>query len=49
VLSVPRYGRGMLSRWQGGFAALVVTLVTGALVILEMTDGGLRRWWAFTR
>jgi len=28
----------VLSRWQGGFAALVVTLVTGALVILEVTD-----------
>ena len=47
VLSVPRYGRSVLSRWQGGLAALVVTLVTGALVILEVTDSGLRRWWAF--
>jgi hypothetical protein len=47
VLSVPRYGRRMLSRWLGGFAALVVTLVTGALVILDVTDSGLRRWWAF--
>jgi hypothetical protein len=37
----------VLSRWQGGLAALVVTLVTGALVILEVTDSGLRRWWAF--
>jgi hypothetical protein len=46
VLSVPRYGRGVLSRWQGGFAALVVTLVTGALVILDVSDGELRRWWA---
>jgi hypothetical protein len=41
-----RYGRVVLSRWQGGLAALVVTLVTCALVILELTDGGLRRWWA---
>lgn len=47
MLSVPRYGRSVLSRWQGGLAALVVTLVTGALVILEVTDSGLRRWWAF--
>ncbi len=37
----------MLSRWQGWLAALVVTLVTGALVILEVTDAGLRRWWGF--
>lgn len=36
----------MLSRWQGGAAALVVTLVTCALVILDLTDDGLRRWWA---
>jgi hypothetical protein len=37
----------VLSRWQGGVAALVVTLLTGALMILEVTDAGLRRWWAF--
>ncbi len=37
----------MLSRWQGWLAALVVTLVTGTLVILDVTDVGLRRWWAF--
>lgn len=36
----------MLSRWQGGVAALVVTLVTCALVTLDLTDDGLRRWWA---
>jgi hypothetical protein len=36
----------VLSRWQGWVAALVATLVTGVLVILEVTDGGLRRWWA---
>jgi hypothetical protein len=44
---VRRSCRGVLSRWQGGVAALVVTLVTGVLVILEVTDVGLRRWWAF--
>ena len=38
---------GVLSRWLGGFAALAVTVVAGALVILEVTDVGLRRWWAF--
>lgn len=36
----------MLSRWQGGFAALIVTLLTGVLVILDVTDGAMRRWWA---
>jgi hypothetical protein len=36
----------MLSRWQGGLGALVVTLVACALVILDLTDGGLRHWWA---
>jgi hypothetical protein len=35
----------MLSRWQGGLAALVVTLLAAALVILDLTDAGLRRWW----
>jgi hypothetical protein len=36
----------VLSRWQGGLGALIVTLVACALVILDLTDGGLRRWWA---
>lgn len=36
----------MLSRWQGGLGALIVTLVACALVILDLTDEGLRRWWA---
>ena len=35
----------MLSRWQGGLAALLVTLLAGVLVILDDTDGGVRRWW----
>ena len=35
----------MLSRWQGGIAALIVTLLTGALVIGDITDGAMRRWW----
>lgn len=39
-----RYGRVVLSRWLGGLAALVVTLIACALVILDLTDGGLRRW-----
>jgi hypothetical protein len=36
----------VLSRWQGGLGALIVTLVACALVILDLTDEGLRRWWA---
>jgi hypothetical protein len=36
----------MLSRRQGGFAAIIATLLTGVLVTLEITDGGMRRWWA---
>jgi hypothetical protein len=35
----------MLTRWQGGLAAAIVTLVAAGLVILDLTDGGLRRWW----
>lgn len=36
----------MLSRWQGGLGALAVTLLTGLLVIGDVTDGAMRRWWA---
>jgi hypothetical protein len=35
----------VLSRWQGGFAAVIVTLLTGVLVVLEITDEAMRRWW----
>ncbi len=35
----------MLSRWQGGLAAAVVSVVAGVLVILDVSDAGLRRWW----
>src|SRR5580658_11332271 len=35
----------MLSRWQGGSAAVVVTVVTCVLVIGDLADGGMRRWW----
>ncbi len=34
-----------LSRWKGGLAALVVTLLTSALVILDVSDRAMRRWW----
>ena len=35
----------MLTRWQGGLAAIVVTLLTVALVILDLADAGVRQWW----
>ncbi len=34
----------MLSRWLGGLAA-AVALVACVLVVLDLTDAGLRRWW----
>ncbi len=34
----------MLSRWLGSLAA-AVALVAGVLLILDVTDAGLRRWW----
>jgi len=36
----------VLSRAKGGFAAIIVTLLTGVLVVLEITDGAMRRWWS---
>ena len=36
----------MLSRWQGGLAAIVVTLAAGTLIVLDVTDAALRRWWS---
>ena len=36
----------MLSRWQGGLAAIVVTLAAGTLMVLDVTDAALRRWWS---
>jgi hypothetical protein len=36
----------VLSRWQGGSAAVVVTLVACVLVILDLTNDPMRRWWA---
>jgi hypothetical protein len=35
----------VLSRWLGGLAAAAVALVACVLVILDLTDAGLRRWW----
>ena len=36
----------MLTRLLGWLAALLATLITLALVLLELTDAGQRRWWA---
>jgi hypothetical protein len=36
----------VLTRGQGGFAAIFVTLATCVLVVLDVNDAGLRRWWA---
>jgi len=35
----------VLSRWQGGLAAIVVTLLAAVLVVLDINDGAMRRWW----
>src|SRR5580692_3973116 len=35
----------MLTRWQGLTGAVVVTLGTGTLVILDLADRGFRLWW----
>lgn len=40
-----RYGRAVLPRWQGGIAAAVVTALTLALIVLDLTDGSVRRFW----
>jgi hypothetical protein len=34
-----------MTRWQGWFAAIAAMLVTAGLVILDVSDAGLRRWW----
>jgi hypothetical protein len=36
----------VLSRWQGWLAATVATLLASALVIGEITDEAMRRWWS---
>jgi uncharacterized membrane protein YcjF (UPF0283 family) len=36
----------VLSRWWGWFAAIVATLLTTVLVVLEITDEAMRRWWS---
>jgi hypothetical protein len=36
----------VLTRLQGGFAAIVVTLLAFGLVVTDLTDRGFRLWWA---
>jgi hypothetical protein len=36
----------VVSRWLGGLIAIVVTALACVLVILDITDDALRRWWA---
>jgi hypothetical protein len=36
----------VVSRWLGGLIALVVTALACVLVILDITDDAVRRWWA---
>jgi hypothetical protein len=35
----------VLTRWQSGYSAVLVALVACALLILDLADGGFRRWW----
>ncbi len=46
MMGRPRYGSGVVSRWRGWFGAIGVTLAAGALIILDVDDGALRRWWS---
>ena len=36
----------MLKGWQSGFASVVAVLATIGLVVADVTDGALRRWWS---
>lgn len=35
----------MLTRWQSGLGSVAVVLVMFGLLIADLTDGALRRWW----
>lgn len=35
----------MANPWLGWLAAILVTLVAAVLVVLDVTDAGLRHWW----
>ena len=36
----------MLKVWQGGLATIVVTLLTWAGIVLDLSDGTFRQWWS---
>ena len=36
----------MLRRWPGATAAALITLVTLGLIVVDLSDGAARRWWA---
>ena len=36
----------MIKGWQAGISTIVVTLVTLAFVVLDLTDENFRRWWS---
>ena len=36
----------MIKAWQSGAATVVVTLLTSALVVLDLADETFRRWWS---
>jgi hypothetical protein len=36
----------VLRRWPGAIAAALITLVTVALIAVDLTDSAARRWWA---
>ena len=36
----------MLKVWQAGLATIAVTLLTLALIVLDVSDGAFRRWWS---
>jgi hypothetical protein len=36
----------MFKVWRAGLATIAVTLLTLALVVLDVTDGAFRRWWS---
>jgi hypothetical protein len=36
----------VLKVWQAGIATIAVTLLTLALIVLDVSDGAFRRWWS---
>lgn len=36
----------MLKGWSAGFAPIVVALLSSVLILIDINDGGFRRWWS---